>query len=89
MTTAIQLLVLTIFIDQLLQLLKFIIALKQAMEDIKNEKQIAPYKVFINPDGKLFYEDQYQIALVDGIVASEIAKVKVEVKFGSKYITQK
>ncbi|MDO9186951.1 MAG: hypothetical protein Q7W13_13135 [Bacteroidia bacterium] len=91
MIIAIQLLVFTIFIDQMLQLVKFIIAVKEAIADMKKEKEkeISPYTVFINPDGKLFYEDQFSIALIDGIVKERKVKMTDEIKFGSKYITQK
>ncbi|GEM_PF-4980988 len=89
MIIAIQLLVLTIFIDQILQFVKLIIALKEAIADIKKEKEIASYTVFINPDGKLFYEDKFSIALIDGLVNEKKIQISHEVKFGSKYITQK
>ena len=42
------------------------------------------HKLFINPDGKLFYEDQYSLALIDGL-----SKKQLVVKFSSKYITIK
>lgn len=89
MITAILLLAITIFIDQILQLAKFIIAIKQAIADMEKEIEIDSYTVFINPDGKLFYEDQFSIALIDGIVKERKVKMTDEIKFGSKYITQK
>ncbi|MCE9537723.1 MAG: hypothetical protein K8R85_00675 [Bacteroidetes bacterium] len=89
MIIAIQLLLLTIFIDQILQLAKFIIAVKQVIADMEKEKEVSVYTVFINADGKLFYEDQFSIALIDGIVKERKVKISDEIKFGSKYITQK
>lgn len=72
------------------QLLLIIIAI-QYTGALKKEKpkEVHPYQVYINADGKLIYEDQYSIALIIGLVTEKFSDNQNEVLFGSKHVTKK
>lgn len=72
---------------------------------MKTDSATTPYTIFINPDGKLFYEDDSSKALINGIVrekpdkknfilrlfafVTRINKDYVLLRFGTKHITIK